>query len=65
VLLDDAVCLARQAAIADVDVTLDIIPGVPHAFQTFHPILDEAVAVLDRATTPVGASRRRGGRATA
>ena len=49
VLLDDAVRLARQAAIADVDVTLDITPGVPHVFQSFYPILDEAVAALDRA----------------
>jgi acetyl esterase/lipase len=49
VLLDDAVRLARQAAIADVAVTLDITPGVPHVFQTFYPILDEAAAALDRA----------------
>ena len=35
VLLDDAVRLARQAATADVEVTLDITPGVPHVFQTF------------------------------
>jgi epsilon-lactone hydrolase len=49
VLLDDAVRLARQAAAADVEVTLDITPGVPHVFQTFHPILDEAAAALDRA----------------
>jgi epsilon-lactone hydrolase len=49
VLLDDAVRLARQAATADVEVTLDITPGVPHVFQTFHPILDEGRAALDRA----------------
>jgi monoterpene epsilon-lactone hydrolase len=49
VLLDDAVRLARQAAIADVEVTLDIIPRVPHVFQAYHPILDEATAALDRA----------------
>jgi acetyl esterase/lipase len=49
VLLDDAVRLARQAATADVEVTLDITPGVPHVFQTFYSILDEAVAALDRA----------------
>ncbi len=34
VLLDDAVRLARQAATFDVEVTLDITPGVPHVFQT-------------------------------
>src|SRR6202042_1580559 len=49
VLLDDAIRLARQAAIADVEVTLDITAGVPHVFQTFHAILDEATAALDRA----------------
>ena len=49
VLLDDALRLARQAADADVEVTLDITPGVPHVFQAYHPILDEAAAALDRA----------------
>ena len=49
VLLDDAVRLARQAAVADVEVTLDITPGVPHVFQAYSPILDEAAAALDRA----------------
>jgi epsilon-lactone hydrolase len=49
VLLDDAVRLARQAAIADVAVTLDVTPGVPHVFQAYYPILDEAAAALDRA----------------
>jgi monoterpene epsilon-lactone hydrolase len=49
VLLDDAVRLAQQAATADVEVILDITPGVPHVFQNFYPILDEAVAALDRA----------------
>ena len=49
VLLDDAPRLARQAATADVEVTLDIIPGVPHVFQAYSPILDEAGAALDRA----------------
>ncbi len=49
VLLDDAVRLARQAATADVEVTLDITPQVPHVFQAYYPILDEATAALDRA----------------
>ncbi len=49
VLLDDAVRLARGAAIADVDVTLEITPGAPHVFQAYHAILDEASAALDRA----------------
>ena len=49
VLLDDAIRLARQAATADVGVTLDITAGVPHVFQAYYPILDEAAAALDRA----------------
>jgi monoterpene epsilon-lactone hydrolase len=49
VLLDDALRLARQAATADVEVTLEITPGVPHVFQAYYPILDEAAAALDRA----------------
>ena len=49
VLLDDAIRLARQAATADVAVTLDITPGVPHVFQAYHAFLEEATAALDRA----------------
>jgi epsilon-lactone hydrolase len=49
VLLDDAVRLARQAATADVEVTLDITPRVPHVFQAFYAMLDEGAAALDRA----------------
>ncbi len=49
VLLDDAVRLARQAAAADVGVTLDVVPKMPHVFQNFYPVLDEAVDALDRA----------------
>ena len=49
VLLDDALRLARKAALADVEVTLDITPGVPHVFQAYHPLLDEAAVALDKA----------------
>jgi acetyl esterase/lipase len=49
VLLDDAVRLAQQAITADVVVTLDITPGVPHVFQAYHALLDEGAAALDRA----------------
>jgi monoterpene epsilon-lactone hydrolase len=49
VLLDDAVRLAGQAASADVEVTLDITPQVPHVFQAYHGMLDEGAAALDRA----------------
>ena len=49
VLLDDAVRLAREAAVADVVVALDVVPGVPHVFQAYHGLLDEGAAALDRA----------------
>ncbi len=65
VLLDDAVRLARQAAAADVAVTLDITPGVPHVFQAFYPILDEAAAALDRAGQLLSAHLASADRVTA
>jgi epsilon-lactone hydrolase len=65
VLLDDAVRLARQAATADVEVTLDITPRVPHVFQTFYPILDEAAAALDRAGQLLSAHLAGAARVTA
>jgi acetyl esterase/lipase len=65
VLLDDAVRLAQQAASADVAVTLDITPGVPHVFQTFYPLLDEAAAALDRAGQLLSAHLAGAERATA
>jgi acetyl esterase/lipase len=65
VLLDDAIRLARQAATADVEVTLDITPAVPHVFQTFYPILDEAVAALDRAGQLLSAHLAAAARVTA
>jgi monoterpene epsilon-lactone hydrolase len=49
VLLDDAVRLAGKGATADVEVTLEITPEVPHVFQAYAPMLDEAAAALDRA----------------
>lgn len=49
VLLDDALRLAERAARADVEVTLEITPGVPHVFQAYHAFLDEGATALDRA----------------
>jgi acetyl esterase/lipase len=49
ILLSDAVRLAERAAIADVQVRLEVTPGVPHVFQGFAALLDEANAALDRA----------------
>jgi monoterpene epsilon-lactone hydrolase len=65
VLLDDAVRLARQAATADVQVTLDITPGVPHVFQAYYPILGEAAAALDRAGQLLSAHLASAARVTA
>lgn len=55
ILLDDATRLATRAAHADVEVTLDITPDVPHVFQGFAAILDEADAALTRAGRFLGA----------
>src|SRR5258707_13042873 len=64
VLLDDAVRLARSAATADVVVPLEISPRVPHVFQAYHPILDEATAALDRAGQFLSAHLAAGERPT-
>jgi acetyl esterase/lipase len=48
-LLDDARRLAQRAADAEVDVILDITAKVPHVFQSFTHVLDEAGEALDRA----------------
>jgi acetyl esterase/lipase len=50
ILLSDALRLAARAASCDVPVTLDVTPGVPHVFQAYAAILDEAGAALDRAS---------------
>jgi epsilon-lactone hydrolase len=49
ILLSDALRLAGRAATTDVAVTLEVTPGVPHVFQGFSGLLDEAGAALDRA----------------
>jgi monoterpene epsilon-lactone hydrolase len=49
ILLSDAIRLAGRAAESDVAVTLEVVPGVPHVFQGFAAILDEADAALGRA----------------
>jgi len=51
ILLSDAIRLAERAAMADVTVTLDVTDSVPHVFQAFAAMLDEADAALDRAST--------------
>jgi acetyl esterase/lipase len=49
ILLDDAVRLAARAAEHDVRVDLQVWPEVPHVFQGFAALLDEAGAALDAA----------------
>jgi acetyl esterase/lipase len=49
ILLDDATRLAASAAAADVAVTLEVTPGVPHVFQGFAAMLDEGDAALTSA----------------
>jgi epsilon-lactone hydrolase len=51
ILLDDATRLAARAAAADVPVTLEVTPGVPHVFQAFSALLEEADAALNSAGT--------------
>ena len=65
VLLDDALRLAQQAARADVEVTLDVTPGVPHVFQAYSAILDDAAVALDRAGELLSAHLAGAGRVTA
>ncbi|WP_405995073.1 alpha/beta hydrolase [Streptomyces sp. NBC_00986] len=49
ILLDDSTRLAARARAAGVDVILDITANVPHVFQSFAGVLDEADQALDRA----------------
>ena len=50
ILLSDALRLAARAATADVAITLEVTPGVPHVFQGFAAVLDEGDAALERAS---------------
>ncbi|WP_433525064.1 alpha/beta hydrolase [Nocardia pseudovaccinii] len=53
-ILDDSTRLAARARAANVDVVLDITADVPHVFQSFTGILDEADEALDRAALFLG-----------
>ncbi|GAA4386371.1 alpha/beta hydrolase [Tsukamurella soli] len=48
-LLDDSTRVAARARDAGVDVILDVTADVPHVFQSFTGVLDEADRALDRA----------------
>jgi acetyl esterase/lipase len=41
--------VGRRARARVISVDYRLAPGVPHVFQAFYPILDEAAAALDRA----------------
>jgi monoterpene epsilon-lactone hydrolase len=48
-LLDDSTRMATRAREAGVDVLLDVTADVPHVFQSYAGVLDEADEALDRA----------------
>ncbi|MBD3142267.1 alpha/beta hydrolase fold domain-containing protein [Microbispora bryophytorum] len=62
ILLDDSTRLAARARAAGVDVILDVTADVPHVFQSFAGVLDEADEALDRAAVFLGQRLRAGGR---
>jgi acetyl esterase/lipase len=49
ILLDDSTRMAARARAAGVDVILDVTADVPHVFQSFAGMLDEADLALERA----------------
>jgi epsilon-lactone hydrolase len=61
ILLSDATRLASRAATADVAVTLEVVPGVPHVFQAYAAVLDEGNTALDRAAAFLNANFRMHG----
>ena len=60
ILLDDALRLAAHAAAHDVRVDLGVWPQVPHVFQGFAALLDEAGAALDEAAASIRAHWQTG-----
>ncbi|WP_329456002.1 alpha/beta hydrolase [Streptomyces sp. NBC_01497] len=60
ILLDDSTRLAARARAAGVDVILDVTADVPHVFQAFAGVLDEAEEALDRAALFLGQRIRAG-----
>lgn len=61
ILLDDAIRLAARAADRNVEVDLQVWPEVPHVFQGFAALLDDA----DRALNAVAVFMERHGFASA
>jgi acetyl esterase/lipase len=46
VLLDDSINLARLAALANVQVTLEVWPEMAHVWHMFHPWIEEGTKAL-------------------
>ncbi|MEU6541225.1 alpha/beta hydrolase [Streptomyces sp. NPDC047000] len=61
ILLDDSTRLAARARSVGVDVVLDVTADVPHVFQAFAGVLDEADEALDRAALFLGQRIRAAG----
>ncbi|MFF4487003.1 alpha/beta hydrolase [Streptomyces sp. NPDC001544] len=64
VLLDDSTRLAARARAAGVDAVLDVTADVPHVFQAFAGVLEEADEALDRAALFLGQRVRTTGAPT-
>jgi epsilon-lactone hydrolase len=60
VLLSDSLRLAARAAIADVHVALEVVPGAPHVFQAYAAMLDEGSDALDSAAAFIARKIARG-----
>lgn len=60
ILLDDSTRLAARGRAVGVDVILDVTADVPHVFQSFAGVLDEADEALDRAAFFLGQRIRAG-----
>ena len=65
ILLDDSTRMAARAREAGVDVVLDVTADVPHVFQSFAGVLDEADQALDRAAHFLLQRVRASGKSTA
>jgi epsilon-lactone hydrolase len=64
VLLDDSTRMAARARAAGVDAVLDVTADVPHVFQAFAGVLEEADEALDRAALFLGQRVRTTGAPT-
>jgi acetyl esterase/lipase len=65
ILLDDSTRMAARARAAGVDVILDVTADVPHVFQAFAGVLEEADQALDRAALFLTQHVRTSGAASA